>query len=60
MSIWSQTEGFSYEGHSQAHIEYNDGLMQDCSFSIANTLEIAQCCFKPSKFHDLLHLLFKW
>ena len=28
--------------------EYNDGLEQDCSISIANTLEILQSCTKPS------------
>ena len=27
---------------------YSDGLMQDCSNSIANTLELLQSCAKPS------------
>ena len=28
-----------------------DGLVQDCSISIANTLEILQSCTKPSIYH---------
>ena len=29
-------------------IQYIDGLMQDCSISIASALEILQSCTKPS------------
>ena len=28
--------------------DYTDGLVQDCSNSIANTLELLQSCAKPS------------
>ena len=28
--------------------DYSDGLVQDCSISIANALEILQSCTKPS------------
>ena len=28
-------------------IQYVDGLVQDCSISIANTLDILQSCTKP-------------
>ena len=30
-----------------------DGLVQDCSNSIANALELLQCCTKPSVTDDL-------
>ena len=38
-----------------------DGLMQDCSNSIANTMELLQCCTKPSICHvrcDVCAVLF--
>ena len=30
------------------NIDHIDGFVQDCSISIANTLEILQSCIKPS------------
>ena len=37
-------------------IPYIDGLVQDCSISIANALEILQSCIKPS----ILSLCYFW
>ena len=34
--------------HWMGNSPYIDGLVQDCSISIANTLEILQSCAKPS------------
>ena len=36
--------------HTRTTVEYMpiDGLVQDCSNSIANTLELLQSCTKPS------------
>ena len=38
---------------NQFMVEYNDGFVQDCSNSIANTLELLQSCTKPliNSFH---------
>ena len=33
---------------TQADVQYIDGLMQDCSISIANALDMLQSCPKPS------------
>ena len=33
--------------------EYTDGLVQDCSISIGNALEILQSCTQTSIFHAL-------
>ena len=37
-----------FESVWQFLLAYNDGLVQDCSISIANALEILQSCTKPS------------
>ena len=34
--------------HEFTIIQYSDGLVQDCSNSIANALELLQYCTKPS------------
>ena len=34
--------------HMVIHVYYADGLLQECSISIANALEILQSCNKPS------------
>ena len=35
------------------YIDEVDGLVQDCSNSIANALELLQSCTKPSKWHSM-------
>ena len=40
-------DGFEFQ-KSFGWIGYIDGLVQDCSISIANVLEILQSCIKPS------------
>ena len=45
------------------HEAYIDGLMQDCSNSIANTLELLQSCTKPSTYINIRlieHFVIKW
>ena len=34
------------------HIYYFDGLVQDCSNSISNAMELHQSCIKPSSCHE--------
>ena len=45
MYMWYQNHG---ESLAQMLNEYLDGLVQDCSNSIANALELLQSCTKPS------------
>ena len=36
--------------------EYFDGLVQDCTISIANAMEILQSCIKPSIFNPIFYM----
>ena len=40
--------------HIQSFGDQIDGLVQDCSNSIANAMELLQCCTKPSKLSFIL------
>ena len=37
---------------SEIQIQYIDGLVQDCSYPIANALELLQSCTKPSTYRS--------
>ena len=45
---WSYGAQFCCLSYWQNMAEYIDGLVQDCSNSIANALELLQSCTKPS------------
>ena len=57
---WTHPQRINSYIYLRLHI-YIDGLIQDCSISIANALEILQSCTKPSTFQAIIitydHLL---
>ena len=69
-TLWLSGKGFNTASNKpNLQLEHIDGLMQDCSISIANALKILQPCFKPSIYwlytihsffahHAPLHLYF--
>ena len=52
-------EDWNHPNHASAFpcVVFMDGLVQDCSFSIANSLDILQSCTKPSMFVIWFYLL---
>ena len=47
-SAYCSSQGVDVSLSHTAIFHYIDGLVQDCSNSIANTLELLQSCTKPS------------
>ena len=46
--------------HTGVHTSHVDGLVQDCSNSIANALELLQSCAKPSMWWSVIKSLAGW
>ena len=54
LSVWYKLDELSLLSAKLLYI-YIDGLVQDCSNSIANALELLQSCTKPSIYTSFLH-----